>query len=311
MFSSITFETWSYGFIVFAIVMFAFAVCISIAKRVNIQSEKIARKIQTGSSTVEKEKGFLDKFMDNLEYELKEAEIKIDARTFVLIVAALTIVVYIVMYYVSGTFIVPIALLPFPLYFAPTILIDLKSAKVMDKFNQELLLVLRRMAAITKNDSVLNALTEVKDYPAYSQKMRFTLNKVYSLFDYGGSIEDSFAEVAKEVPSKDFKRVSTSISVDKALGSNLSDSLQRIAANISDDTVKKKKARAVLASASSTAKFLSIAPYGLVCGMMMFTDMFDEYLLTVPHQIIFTGILAFMGVGVFVVNNMVREKNIK
>lgn len=306
----ITQETFEYGLIVFIIVIFAYLAINIFTKFVQQKSEKLAQRIQGATSTQEKEKSFVDNFFDKLEKELKEAEIKMDARSYALMILAITVVVYVALYFFTGTFLVPLAILPFPLYFIPVMIMDTKREKIMARFDQELILVLRRMSSITKNDSILKALEDVKDYPAYSQKMRFILNKIYALFSYGNSIEDSFLIVSQEVASEDFRRVAIAISIDKALGADLSLSLHEISATISDDNIKLKKVKSMLASSKVSARFLSIAPYCLVGFMMKSMPTFADYMTTTTHQLIVTAILGLMGFGVFYVNSLLRpQKN--
>ena len=207
-------------------------------------NKKIGRLHSSQSFDVvsKKKEKKIDVLLDRLDKRLKDAEIKMPVNRFLAIILFASVATYSAGYILTDTWLVPVGLLSFPLYFVPDMIISSKRDKVIARFNTELIMVLRRMSAITKNDSVLRALEDVKDYPVYSEKMRILLNKIYLHFSFGDSIEEAFNKVAEEHPSKLLKLVAISINVNKSLGSNLSANLHEIATQIQSEMLMKKEA---------------------------------------------------------------------
>lgn len=302
-------EALTYGITVFIVTVCAFLVVLSLQKKASIKSEKIIQRLHNVDIEKEEKKKTTTKFIEKLDKELREAEININPYVVVVFVVCISVLVYILAFIGTGSFIVPIALLPFPIYFVPVTILDTKRNALKSRFDTEFVMVLRRMSAITKNDSVLKALEDVKDYPSFSPKMRFILTKIYTKFQYGDSIENAFLEVAPEVPSEDFYKAAITIAHDKQLGADLSLSLHQIATNTTDENLRKKNAKSLLATGITTGKMLSIAPYAILAYMFMANgSYFEDYFKSVQNQIVFAAIMLFMGVGVFVVEKISRAE---
>lgn len=301
-------EALTYGIAVFIITVCAFLGMLSLQKKASVKSEKLVRRLHNVDIEKEEKKTTSTKFIEKLDKELREAEININPYVAIVFILCISILLYILAFIGTGSFIVPIALLPFPIYFIPTTLLDAKREVIKSRFETEFVMVLRRMSAIVKNDSVLKALEDVKDNPAFSPKMRFILTKIYTKFQYGDSIENAFLEVAPEVPSEDFKKAALTIAHDKQLGADLSLSLLQIAADTTDESLRKKNAKALLATGVTTGKILSVAPYGILIYLFVANgSYFDDYFLSVTNQLIFTAVMAFMSVGVIIVQKISRS----
>ena len=302
-------EALTYGIMVFIVTVCAFLVVLSLQKKASVKSEKIIQRLHNVDVEKEEKKKKTTKFIEKLDKELREAEINLNPYVAITFISCISVLIYILAFIATGSFIVPIALLPFPIYFVPVTILDSKRMAIKSRFETEFVMVLRRMSAITKNDSVLKALEDVKDYPSFSPKMRFILTKIYTKFQYGDSIENAFLEVAPEVPSEDFKKAALTIAHDKQLGANLSLSLNQIATNTADESLRKKNAKSLLATGITTGKIMSVAPYAILIYLFSANgSYFDDYFASIQNQVIFAAIMLFMSIGVFVVQKISREE---
>lgn len=302
-------EALTYGITVFIVTVCAFLIVLSLQKKASIKSEKIIRRLQNVNVEKEEKKKSSTKFIEKLDKELREAEININPYVAVTFITCISVLVYILAFIGTGSFIVPIALLPFPIYFFPIIYLDSKREAIKARFETEFVMVLRRISAIVKNDSILKALEDVKDNPAFSPRMRFILTKIYTKFQYGDSIENAFLEVAPEVPSEDFYKAALTIAHDKQLGADLSLSLLQIATSTTDESLRKKNAKALLATGVTTGKIMSLAPYGILIYLFVANgSYFEDYFASTQNQIIFAAILLFMSFGVFMVQKISRAE---
>ena len=205
-------------------------------------------------------KGFIGK----IERDLVDAQLNMDARVFIMIIIVFTIILYIGAFYIFGQPLVSFAPLPFSLYFVPKMLLDFKKEKAMEKFESELVQILRRMSSVLKNGSVLQALEDVKDLPSLSEKSRMLLNEIYHRYKYGDSIESAFYKVAEKSGSDQFKLCAISIDINKELGSDLSQSLNEIALNIQQLRLSEKESKSLKAQSVMIGRILSIAPFFII-----------------------------------------------
>jgi len=178
----------------------------------------------------------------------------------------------------------------------------------MEKFESELVQILRRMSSVLKNGSVLQALEDVKDLPSLSEKSRMLLNEIYHRYKYGDSIESAFYKVAEKSGSDQFKLCAISIDINKELGSDLSQSLNEIALNIQQLRLSEKESKSLKAQSVMIGRILSIAPFFIIGFMVTQNkEYFEAYLRTIDHQLIFMLLFSIMFFGVYVIEKISKE----
>ena len=267
-------------------------------------TNRLIREYEDADDSVKKQKAG---FLNNLEKDLLSARLNIDTRAFVIIILVLSIVSYIGAYYVFEQPLVSFAPLPFSLYFLPRAVIEYKKNKEEDKFDAELIQILRRMSSTLKNGSVLQALEDVKDLPSLSEKSRTLLNEIFHRYKYGESIESAFYKVAESSGSEQFVLCARSIDINKELGADLSESINKIALNIQRQRLTEKEGKSLMSQTVMIGRIMSVAPFGIMGYMMLQNkDYFSEYLETVGHQLIFVGLFMVMFFGVYIVDKMSR-----
>ena len=297
---------------VFIIIMLAYLVVVAIQKSKKTMTEKLLEKKFeeekddfTNPSQPEIRKGFLGK----IERDLIDAQISIDVRVFVMLIIVFSIILYVGAYYVFGQPLVSFAPLPFSLYFVPKMFLDFKKEKQMERFESELIQILRRMSSVLKNGSVLQALEDVKDLPSLSEKSRMLLNEIYHRYKYGDSIESAFYKVAEKSGSDQFKLCAISIDINKELGSDLSQSLNEVALSIQQLRLSEKESKSLKAQSVMIGRILSIVPFFIIGFMMTQNkEYFEVYLQTIDHQLIFMFLFSIMFVGIYVVEKIAKQK---
>lgn len=296
---------------VFIIIMLAYLVVMAIQKSKKTKTEKLLeKKFEEDDDLVkpnqpETKKGFIGK----IERDLVDAQLNMDARVFIMIIIVFTIILYIGAFYIFGQPLVSFAPLPFSLYFVPKMFLDYKKEKEMEKFESELVQILRRMSSVLKNGSVLQALEDVKDLPSLSEKSRMLLNEIYHRYKYGDSIESAFYKVAEKSGSDQFKLCAISIDINKELGSDLSQSLNEIALNIQQLRLSEKESKSLKAQSVMIGRILSIAPFFIIGFMVTQNkEYFEAYLRTIDHQLIFMLLFSIMFFGVYVIEKISKEK---
>lgn len=246
---------------------------------------------------------------EKLQDTLNDAEIQMNMWIFLLIISISTIALYAITLAVFKQPLVAFAPLPFTLYLLPNLIISTKKNKVMDKFDDELIVVLRRMSSVLQSGSVLQALEEVKDMKNLSRKMRVFLNEVHHYNRYGDSIEESFYKASKEIKSENLEIAVVSIDLNKELGADLGSSLNDIAMRIQKKQLSAKEAKSLLAQTIVIGNVLSGAPF-LLLGYIAYANpsYFDNYLMSVANQIVFLALIALMFVGIFIIQKGSQTK---
>lgn len=296
---------------VFIIIMLAYLVVIVIQKSKKTKTEKLLeKKFEEDDDLVKPNQPEIKKgFIGKIERDLVDAQLNMDARVFIMIILVFTIILYIGAFYIFGQPLVSFAPLPFSLYFVPKMFLDFKKEKEMEKFESELVQILRRMSSVLKNGSVLQALEDVKDLPSLSEKSRMLLNEIYHRYKYGDSIESAFYKVAEKSGSDQFKLCAISIDINKELGSDLSQSLNEIALNIQQLRLSEKESKSLKAQSVMIGRILSIAPFFIIGFMVTQNkEYFDTYLQTIDHQLIFILLFSIMFFGVYIIEKISKEK---
>jgi len=296
---------------VFIIIMLAYLVVIVIQKSKKTKTEKLLeKKFEEDDDLVKPNQPEIKKgFIGKIERDLVDAQLNMDARVFIMIILVFSIILYIGAFYIFGQPLVSFAPLPFSLYFVPKMFLDFKKEKEMEKFESELVQILRRMSSVLKNGSVLQALEDVKDLPSLSEKSRMLLNEIYHRYKYGDSIESAFYKVAEKSGSDQFKLCAISIDINKELGSDLSQSLNEIALNIQQLRLSEKESKSLKAQSVMIGRILSIAPFFIVGFMVTQNkEYFEAYLQTIDHQLIFILLFSIMFFGVYIIEKISKEK---
>jgi len=296
---------------VFIIIMLAYLVVIVIQKSKKTKTEKLLeKKFEEDDDLVKPNQPEIKKgFIGKIERDLVDAQLNMDAKVFIMIILVFSIILYIGAFYIFGQPLVSFAPLPFSLYFVPKMFLDFKKEKEMEKFESELVQILRRMSSVLKNGSVLQALEDVKDLPSLSEKSRMLLNEIYHRYKYGDSIESAFYKVAEKSGSDQFKLCAISIDINKELGSDLSQSLNEIALNIQQLRLSEKESKSLKAQSVMIGRILSIAPFFIVGFMVTQNkEYFEAYLQTIDHQLIFILLFSIMFFGVYIIEKISKEK---
>lgn len=296
---------------VFIIIMLAYLVVIVIQKSKKTKTEKLLeKKFEEDDDLVKPNQPEIKKgFIGKIERDLVDAQLNMDAKVFIMIILVFSIILYIGAFYIFGQPLVSFAPLPFSLYFVPKMFLDFKKEKEMEKFESELVQILRRMSSVLKNGSVLQALEDVKDLPSLSEKSRMLLNEIYHRYKYGDSIESAFYKVAEKSGSDQFKLCAISIDINKELGSDLSQSLNEIALNIQQLRLSEKESKSLKAQSVMIGRILSIAPFFIIGFMVTQNkEYFDTYLQTIDHQLIFILLFSIMFFGVYIIEKISKEK---
>lgn len=296
---------------VFIIIMLTYLVVIVIQKSKKTKTEKLLeKKFEEDGDLVKPNQPEIKKgFIGKIERDLVDAQLNMDAKVFIMIILVFSIILYIGAFYIFGQPLVSFAPLPFSLFFVPKMFLDFKKEKEMEKFESELVQILRRMSSVLKNGSVLQALEDVKDLPSLSEKSRMLLNEIYHRYKYGDSIESAFYKVAEKSGSDQFKLCAISIDINKELGSDLSQSLNEIALNIQQLRLSEKESKSLKAQSVMIGRILSIAPFFIVGFMVTQNkEYFEAYLQTIDHQLIFILLFSIMFFGVYIIEKISKEK---
>lgn len=305
------------AFGVFIVIMLIYLIINSILNRKKTLSDRILDKKFEEEQEKEQEQSSFDMYrqvknkgiVGKIEQSLIDAQVNMDVRIFIMIILVASIFLYVGSFYLFGQPLVSIAPLPFTLYFLPKMFLDYRKEKQMEKFDTELVQILRRMSSVLKTGSILQALEDVKDLPSLSEKARMMLNEIYHRYKYGDSIEEAFYKVAEKSGSEQFKLCAISIDINKELGADIGESLNEVALNIQHNMMAKKEARSLMAQSVMIGRILSIIPFGLVFFMVsQDKETYAEYLSTFDHQLIFMALIFCMFLGVYIVENVAKRK---
>lgn len=248
-------------------------------------------------------------FFTRMEETLEDAEIKLNVWVFFFIFLIASIVLYLVTLSIFTQPLVAFAPLPFTLYLLPRLIIDTKKKKAMDKFDSELITVLRRMASVLQSGSVLQAIEEARELKNISTKMKKLLATVHHNIKFGDSIEDAFYKASKDIKSESLEIAIVSIDLNKELGADLSGSLNDIAMRIQKNQITDREAQSLIAQTVVIGNVLSVMPF-LILGYMAYSNptYFSDYLLSITNQITFMGMIFLMFVGIFIIQKGAQQK---
>lgn len=271
-------------------------------QQINDEEEKVKKEIKREDENYESLSPF-----EKLQYSLDDAEIALSLSTFLLIFTIASIFLYLIALSVFKQPLVAFAPLPFTIYLFPKMIIESKKRKVMRKFNEELIIVLRRMSSTLQTGSVLQALIEAKNIPTLSKKMKGMLNEIHHRYHYGDDIVDAFYKAAKGIKSENLDIAIVSLDLNKELGADLGGSLGDIAMRIQDRQLSARESESLMASTFVIGQILSVTPF-LIIGYLTYTNptYFSDYLISLNNQVLFMVIIAFMFFGIYIVNTKTK-----
>lgn len=247
-------------------------------------------------------------FIDNLAERLENAEMTINVEVFIILILIITLVAYVLVLMLFKSPIVAFSPVLFTMYILPTMIIEAKEKSAKEKFEKELVLILRRMASVAKYGSIQQALEEVVTMQNLSIKTQILFRKIYHKYRYGDSIESAFRSVSEEIDSEIFDLCVISIDLNKELGADLSNTLNSIAKNIQNDMLNQKEAKSLLGQTSMIFMFLAVIPYFIIGYMQISNpELFGDYLVSVLNQFVFLAIFIWMSIGTLVINRLIKK----
>lgn len=242
-----------------------------------------------------------------LQYNLDEGEVTMKLTTFIGIFAIASMFLYLLTLSIFKQPLVAFSPLPFTLFFLPKMIIDSKKRKVMRKFNEELVIVLRRMSSVLQTGSVYQALIETRSIPSLSKKMKKMLSEVEHRYKYGDDIVDAFYKASENIKSENLNIAIVSLDLNKELGADLATSLSEIAMRIQDKQLAAREAESLMSSTLVIGQILSIAPF-LIIGYLSYTNpsYFSDYLINLGNQLLFMVMVGVMFFGIYIVNTKTK-----
>ncbi|MFW6046381.1 MAG: type II secretion system F family protein [Candidatus Woesearchaeota archaeon] len=278
--------------LVFALIMIIFVIYDRLTNRNKIM-HRLNRTYQNIEDELPKET-----LINKLKTDISKAQLNVDYRLFIVFSVSLGIVSYLISLTLFKN--PAIALAPGVAmgYLIPFMYLKSKKDKIEKQFNKELIQVLRRMSATTRNGSILQALNEVVQLKTISKKTRLCFKKILHKVRFNDTIEDAFDEIAREIGNENLILASIGISINKKLGASISKNFDDIAQNIQKKQMQEKEQNSIMAQTRATVVILSCLPF-LILGYMFITApyYFEDYLKSFINQIVFFGLIGFMVFG--------------
>jgi len=166
------------------------------------------------------------------------------------------------------------------MWFLPKAIVDYMFNKRMETFNVQMIDGLGLMANGMKSGlSIVQAIGMVKNEMPnpFSQEMDYVLKQN----QLGVSVEESFQNLAKRLPSEDVNMFVTSVVILKETGGNLAETFETIVFTIRERIKIQQKISAMVAQNIAQGAIVFSMPYGLV-AMFYFSD--PEFLMPLFHD---------------------------
>lgn len=188
----------------------------------------------------------------------------------------------------------------------PESLVKMRIRQNVDRFNNDLVKALRRMASVMRaGGSLKQALIDVTRTRSMPLIVRLEFRKVLTDIEYGNSIEEALYKLYERTGSKDVQFLAIAVEIQRQLGGNIAQIFDSIAQTINNRNLMQSEVKATLAQVKATSTILSVMPFvlgGLI--VLLNPDYFAPLFSSMLGRMLVFICLAFIVFGAVVMKKM-------
>jgi len=188
----------------------------------------------------------------------------------------------------------------------PDKIVKMRVRKNVERFNNDLIKALRRMASVMRSGgSLKQALVDVTRSRSMPLVIRLEFKKVLADIEYGDSIEEALYKLYERTGSNDVRFLAVAVEIQRQLGGNIAQTFDSIGQNITNRNLMQSEVKATLAQARTTSNVLSILPFVLsgiivIINPSYFSPLFES----LAGRMIVFMCLAFIVTGAFIMRKL-------
>lgn len=262
-------------------------------------------KIHQEESQLTQEKDFISRLMDRLERKLRRENSRFHARTYLLFIAGLYIMIGTVSWFFTGNSIMSV-LLGFIGAAVPKVYQNLMDLKKKETFEKEYVQALTQLSASLRAgltiEQAIDALCTNYFLPA---EIRERFSQVSADMKIGIPISQAFLTFAKEAGSEDAYDVASAISMQTEVGGQESLLLDSIIKNIHARISVRKEIKAELTETDMMVNFFEVIPIVIMIGICtMMPDFILSFFSSAGMTMIFVLLVLLVIIGTFINKRM-------
>ncbi len=274
---------------VLVLILLVIGLVVSISSERSLVEDRLSRYLEDESFEDQKreaEKNFArdwlnrqverTSFGEKMARELARADLKFKVGEFFILVGVVIVVLTFLAWLLGGRDIISAGIGFVAGLFLPNMWLKRKQAQRLQKFNDQLPDMLNLMVnGLRAGYSTMQALEAVSRElpPPISDEFR----RVVQEMQLGVPMERALDNLMRRIPSEDLDFVVTAINVQREVGGNLSEILDKISYTIRERIRIKGEIRVLTSQVRSSGKFISALPFLLVL-VLWFVD--KEYIMT-------------------------------
>ena len=190
----------------------------------------------------------------------------------------------------------------------PKLFLKSKAAKRQKDFLEDFAEALESMRRLLKAgmpvSEAINMVSREFDGP-----MGEEMGRIFDQQKIGTPLPEAVLEAAKRMPITEMQMFATAIAIQTQTGSSLSEVLENLANVIRARFKLKRKVKSLSSEATASAGIIGALPVVVAGGMYFINREYIEVLFTDPTgKMLLTGAIIWMGVGVFVMKQMINFK---
>jgi tight adherence protein B len=245
------------------------------------------------------------KYVDGAEQTLDSMFVTLPVRNILYISLGLGGVLGVAMYFISGSFILALALAAAGFALPKIIMTRLKKRrdeKFLAQLADALLAISNSLKTGYSIPQALNLLVREMDNPA---KQEFRL--VWQEMQLGTPVEEALGHLAQRMKSMEIDLMVASVAISRQVGGNLSEVLENIAGTIRERLRVEGRVKALTAQGKIQGIVMCLMPFVLAFIIYLVQpDFIKPLFTTVPGYLLMAGIVGWMAIGAFFIMRIVK-----
>ena len=259
-------------------------------------------------SRLETEQDFITELLAKRQEMLRCAGLKISARSYILTIGFLTVLISIIAFLLSENILISIVALA-AMLLLPRLAVEYVAGKNSKAFEERYARSLKQLASsLSAGRSILQSVDDVANCKYVNERLRKEYMSMSNSLRLGIPVTKAFQNFADNVESKDAKDVALAIEVQNEIGGHEVETILEIANNIQERILLRKEIKTIFSSTASMVKIMNFVVPACMFVFALTNISYIETYFSSPVMIItFCVLVALPVLGIYLTNRTMKN----
>ena len=259
-------------------------------------------------SRLETEQDLIAEHLAKRQEMLRKAGLKVSARTYILAVGSLAVLICILSFLLSGNILISIVAFT-AMLLLPRLIVEYIAGRNSKAFEERYARSLKQLASsLSAGRSILQSVDDVALCKYVNERLRKEYMSMSNSLKLGIPVTKAFRDFADSVESKDARDVALAIEVQSEIGGHEVETILEIANNIQDRIILRKEIKTIFSSTASMVKIMNfVVPACMFVFALTNTAYIETYFSSPIMIIIFCVLVALPALGIYLTNRTMKN----